>query len=401
MAHTSPTPCVYCGDSPINHTAHYLETALTRVLSLVTRPRQKPRAALLQLTRSEIVGAISWVLVQVFALLRVVRYSASPEGLTSRTKSIWKEAERRGIPMEVVEIFGMRRDLVRAWLPAKKGSKRHRWHYFESIPIPPWLNQYGIGWVDDKSTLKKIYKKNALPVPEGRSVFSFAGAKSVLENVADGVITKPREGSRGRHTTVGIRTPEELEVAFARAKELCPFVIVEEYVQGRVYRATCIGKKTIGVMELVRPVVIADGVKTVDELRQWHNQNNKAFPQLTDVEDNALFRSAIMHQGYEMDSMPEKGTEILLAEFSERANGGYFIDLTDDIPASTIEVINRAAEVAGVDLIGFDIISKDLTDPNERFVFIEGNTLPYIEIHDIPYAGKVRNVSGAIFDLWM
>lgn len=400
MTSRSVPSCIYCGDTPINHPVHYLETAFSTFFSIFTRPREKPRAKLLQLTRSEIVAAILWLLAQIFITLRVVRFTKSTEGMGSRTKSIWKEAERRGIRMEVVEIFGMRRDLMRAWLPKKAGGK-HGWQYFESIPVPPWLPQYGLEWVDDKYALKKIFKKNGLPVPEGRPVLTLQGAKEVLASVAGAVITKPREGSRGRHTTLGIHSEEELEKAFKRARQLCPFVLVEEYVPGRIYRATCIGKKVAGIMELVRPITVADGIKTVNELREHHNTHNKAFPQLTDVPDDTLFRSAMTHQGYALDSVPAKGTEVILAEFSERVNGGYFVDCTDEIPQETIEIINRAADVSGVDLIGFDIISKDLTNPDERLVFLEGNTLPYIEIHDIPYAGKVRNVSGAIFDLWM
>jgi cyanophycin synthetase len=303
--------------------------------------------------------------------------------------------------MQEVVVFGMRKETQRAWLPVKKGSKKYRWHYFESIPIPPWLDQYGIGWVDDKYSLKKIFTKNNLPVAKGAAVVSKNAAVKMLQNIGTSVITKPREGSRGRHTTVDISSSEELIKAFTRSQQLCPFVIVEEFIPGNIYRATCIGKKVVGVMELVRPHIVADGSMTISELRNYHNTHGKKFPELTDVQEDALFYNTILHQGYTLTSIPEKGKDVLLAEFSERTNGGYFIDLTDEIPASTIATIERAAEVSGVDVNGFDIISRDLANPSERFVFIEGNTLPYIEIHDIPYAGKVRNPSGAIFDLWM
>ncbi len=398
---SSKSACVYCGDTPTNHPIHFIDAGITTIVTSLRTPREKPVLQFFDFERSEVFRITAAILLHLLELLHIVTYSDDLSKTKShRTESIWKEAQRRGIRMQEVLVFGLRRDIERAWLPVAPGSEKHRWYYFESIPIPPWLNQYGLGWVDDKYSLKKVFTKHRLPIPRGRAVLTARGAHKVLRDLGTAVITKPREGSRGRHTTVEITTPEELTAAFMRAQQLCPFVLVEEFIPGRVYRASCIGKKVIGIMELVRPTVVADGVQTIAELREYHNKHTKKFPSLTDVEDTNFFRSAIRHQGYTLESVPPKGTEVLLAEFSERTNGGYFIDCTDEVPSTTIEVIERAAAACGVDLVGFDIISKDLTDPTERFVVIEGNTLPYIEIHDIPYAGKVRNVSGAVFDLW-
>jgi D-alanine-D-alanine ligase-like ATP-grasp enzyme len=392
---------VYCGDSPVWHRQQYIEAGVDSVVSALQRPRTKPPSRLLQFDRSEIIRGVTALVFDALIRVGVVAVVTDPAlAGTSRTRSVWNEAVRRGIIMQELRVFGTPRELQRALLPIGPGSTRRGWHYFESIPVPFWRSQYGIGWIDDKNALKRVFAVHQLPVPRGRSVTTLAGARRVLRELGTAVITKPREGSRGRHTTVGITEETELAEAFARAKQLCPFVMVEEYVEGRVYRATCIAGKVIGIMELARPIVVADGVKTVDELRRHHNEQGKAFPQLSDVEDTAFFRMAIKHQGYASDSVPAAGTPVLLAEFSERVNGGYFIDCTDSIPLSTQEVIARAAQVCGVDVVGFDIVSKDLTNSNERFVFLEANSLPYIEIHEIPHAGPVRNVSAAIFDLW-
>jgi D-alanine-D-alanine ligase-like ATP-grasp enzyme len=400
MNASKASPCEYCGDSPVNHSFHYLESTLSIISSPSRAPKRK-RSSLFQLSKSEIVKGISRTLLYLLYLLQIVRFSEDKEKTsTSRTKSIWNEAERQGIRMQEVVVFGVRSEVLRAWLPKAPGSTHNTWQYFESIPIPPWRDQPGLSWVDDKFVLKKEFTKHALPIPKGNSVWNAQGALNVLSEVGGPVIVKPREGSRGRHTTISITDPTELTYAVTRAKQLSPLVLVEEHIPGRVYRATCIGKKVIGIMELVRPIVVADGVKTIAELREYHNAHNKAFPQLTDVEDGSLFRNTIRHQGYTLESVPEKDTAVLLAEFSERTNGGYFVDCTDDVPLQTIQEIERGAEVCGLDLVGFDLISEDLSDATKRFTFIEGNTLPYIEIHDIPYAGPVRNVSAAVFELW-
>ncbi len=393
--------CVYCGDTPVNHTFHFIDSSLSLLLGGNRTPREKPLPRLFRLENSEIIRWIIRSLLAALVLVKIVTFSTDKElARTTRTKSIWAEALRRGIPIQEVLIFGARRDQLRAWLPTKKGGKKYRWHYFDSIPTRPWVPQYGLSWVDDKQSLKKVFSGHNLPVARGGSVWTAAGARNIHEKVGVPVITKPREGSRGRHTTVAISSPDELTEAFKRAQQLCLYVLVEEYVEGRIYRATCVDSKVIGIMELVRPSTLADGVKTITELREHHNAHGKAYAHLTDVEDSTLFRDAISHQGYTPESIPPAGTRILLAELEERTNGGYFVDCTDDIPKETIQTIERAADLCGIDVVGFDIISKDLADPDERFVFLEANSLPYIEIHDMPYAGTVRNVSSAVFDLW-
>ncbi len=213
------------------------------------------------------------------------------------------------------------------------------------------------------------------------------------------VIVKPRIGSRARHTTINITDETELATAFALSKQLCPFVMIEQCIPGSLFRATCVGGKLIGVVEFIKPSVVADGVMTVEELRVHHNAHKK-FPNLTDLKDNEWYRDAIMHQGYTTESTPEAGTRVLLSEHSERPNGGYFIDITDEIPEVTRKEIERGARASEIEVIGFDILSKDLRNPGESFTFIEGNSLPSIELHHLVYEGKIRNVAGAIWDLW-
>ncbi len=301
--------------------------------------------------------------------------------------------------MQELVMFGLRREEMRALLPSKPNATRLTWEYFNSIPIPPWKNQLGNSWIDDKSTFKRMFQKHNLPIARGAFVRSYKEAERLFSEINGRVITKPREGSRARHTTVAISTVHELEEGFFRAKQLCPFVMVEEFIEGTLYRATCVDKKLIGVVQFIKPATVADGVHTVEQLRAIHNEHKK-FPHLTDVQPDAWFIDAITHQGFTPETVLPEGTPLLLSEHSERPNGGYFIDVTDEIPEATRATIERAATVCDVEVIGYDIISKDLTNAALPFTFIEGNTLPYIELHDIPFEGTPRNVSGAVFDMW-
>jgi cyanophycin synthetase len=157
----------------------------------------------------------------------------------------------------------------------------------------------------------------------------------------------------------------------------------------------------IGVVEFIKPSIIADGVMTVGQLLAYHNEHKK-FDTITPVKNDAWFVDAIHHQGLTVHSIPEKGRVILLSEHSERPNGGYFIDITDTIPEENKQIIEHAARTTELDVIGFDIISMDLRLPHstEPFVFIEGNSLPFIELHMEVYEGTPRDTPAAVWGLW-
>lgn len=350
--------------------------------------------------QSRLVQAVAHLLVSLCSLLSIIRFSNDPKLVKSaRSKSVWREAHKLGIQIQQLVVFGVRGEEMRALVPTKKGSQTLHWSYFESIPVPPWLEKSPGDWIDDKNLFKKEFEQGGLPIARGRFVTTGEQALRAFREFRAPVITKPRSGSRARHTTVNIQTEEQLLEGFRRAQELCPYVMVEEFVSGSLYRATCVNRKLVGVIQFVKPEVIADGVKTVDELLVHHNANKK-FPNLTDVKRDGWYFDAITHQGYTPASVPVAGTHVLLSEHSERPNGGYFIDVTDSVPKETVAEIERGAEVCDVEVIGFDIISRNLLDEKERFTFIEGNTLPYIEIHDVPYEGIPRNVARAVWDMW-
>lgn len=345
---------------------------------------------------------IQWLLSgapRALSALGVITYHDSLYGESDRTRHVWEEAVRRGIPIEQIAIFGRRSEYCRAYVPDSPSSSTKSWHFFESIATPPWIPMREAQEIDDKESFKRLFVEADLPVAHGYGVWTRAAALRAYRSLRAPVIVKPREGSRARHTSVRIATEAQLLSAYKIAKVICPVVMIEEFIPGILYRATCVNGALIATARLVRPMVVADGVMTAAELRDHYNAHKK-FPNLTDVKDDWWFAQAIEHQGYKMHDVPEAGTRITLAEHSERANGGYFVDCTNEIPESTRGVIERAARVAGIPVIGFDILSEDLSEAGLPFTFIEGNSLPDIEIHDVPYEGARINVAKSVWDLW-
>src|SRR5262249_5429264 len=139
------------------------------------------------------------------------------------------------------------------------------------LPRPSGYDDSSLDIMDDKIELKRRMTEANLPVPKGGSAFSFRHAKKIFQQVQKPVIVKPRAGSRGRHTTTYIYTLEDLKKAFDVAKQLCAWVIVEEHLEGPVYRGTVINYKTAGVLRGDSPQVVGDGQKTVRQLVEEKN----------------------------------------------------------------------------------------------------------------------------------
>ncbi len=391
--------CVYCGAAPVNHLLHWVTASVDitvgSTLGLLF-------SRLPDISKVERFAFVRWLLrgtLALLALLKIIRYENSVGGASARTRVIWDEAVKRGIPIQHVLIFGTQSEYCRAYLPTDSEGGKKEWLLFESLPVPFWMDSQSPHVIDNKSLFKKLFDQAHLPTADGVGVYTRSAVIAAFHAMGGLVAVKPQEGSRARHTSVRIADEPQLLAAFAIAKQLCPIVMIEKFIPGVLYRATCVDGKIVGVIKFIRPTVTADGSMTVGELLAWHNSHKK-FPNLTEVKNDWWFREAITHQGFAIGDVPVSGILIALSEHSERPNGGYFIDVTDSIPLVHKNTIERGAVAARIPVIGFDIISEDLADPNILFAFIEGNALPFIELHHIPYEGKVRDVAAAVWDLW-
>ena len=390
--------CVYCGAVPASHMFLYVDTILSLISDVFESIFYGSRSNIF----SPYISRIENVSMHLMALLiislglgKFVRQHETDH--LDRTQVMMDEARARGIRMEILQVFGRNTSQARAWLPHKSGG-REGWFYFDFFPIPfRKKSMCGVN-IDNKKHFKTLLRTKGVRVPQGRSVFSLREAIRVMKEIGKPVIVKPMIGSRSRHTRINIRDANELADAFAKAKQLCPFVMVEEYIEGNIYRVTCVGGVVEGVLELVRPTIVADGVSTVKELLNRTNANPD-FDSLTPIKDDTLLDLSLIHQGLTRESVPEKGKKILLTEFSERVNGGYFVDR--EIPDSVRRYLERGARAVCIPLVGFDVISKNIQNEDEPITFLEGNTAPFIEVHHIPYAGVARNIAEKVWDLWL
>ncbi len=330
--------------------------------------------------------------VRLFEILKVITYTeAIEECISPRGKVLWEEAKQRGIQMRAMKLFGRVLDVYTA-------TKDDKTIMFMGLPRPKNAGAV-LELLDDKWEMKKRFLKSGIPTPAGGEAVRWSEAKKIFSEIRKPVIVKPRTGSRGRHTTTLITTLEELQKGFKRAKQLCHWVIIEEHLDGPVYRGTVINYELQGVLRGDAPSVIGDGTHTIRELVQLKNET--PHPGVADIALSGDTDIFLARQNLALDTIAPPKREIFLTEKIGVRYGGSSSEDFDICHPDTKHLFVEAAKIMGDYILGFDFIIPDITKSykEQRSGFIECNSLPFINLHHDPLLGTPRNVAAAVWNL--
>ncbi len=385
--------CIECGNSPVNHLSTYL-THTFAVWSSRSPDGKQGIRRWFDAQVSLLAPHVDALVYGFFAVLPITRFSREVErAATYRSQVIWEEAERRGIRMEQMTLLGAYVDIYRARINSS-------WFYFQSLPIPARYESADVGWIDDKHALKEALSKAGIAVPRTVSVTSLAEVRRAAAQLASPFVVKPRAGSRGRHTTVGVRTTEDAERAFRVAQQLCRYVALEDCLTGGVCRATVVGGRLVGFLQGFPPRVMGDGVASIRELVARANSERHERVQPIEISDEHV--RFLQRAGYTLDSVVPHGDIVSLTHRTGRLFGGTTRELLGAEHPALRAHLERAATILGIPVVGIDLIIEDPTkDPDQQtWGIIEANTLPYIDLHYLPLEGQPSNVAAAVWDLW-
>lgn len=402
--------CPYCGNNQVPHGINWyfesLNILLTPVRQLVL---YNPVTRLA--TRSGWGWGFAKFLLTVGEGLKIItRQPDITKCKVRRAQVLWEEAEKRGIQMQELLLFGKPFDTYVAEKIYPSSPEHKVRLIFSGLPRPagylnPWLDL-----MDDKWKLKEKFLKEGLPVPLGASCSNFWQAKQIFNKIQSAskltansynlfAITKPRAGSRGRHSTTFVSNVEELKVAFKVAKQLCFWVMVEQQLTGPVYRATVINFKLAGVLRGDAPQIIGDGVNTIFQLIEIKNQH--PHPGVKDIPVDQQVQIFLARQHLNFKSVLPAGREVFLSEKIGVNYGGSSREDFSVCHPENVELFERAAKVLGDPLVGFDFIIPDVTKSykQQQCGFIEVNSLPFINLHHDPLLGTPRNVAAEVWNM--
>lgn len=383
--------CIYCGNNPVPH--HLVKGQ--EALSLFTEPfdRLAKKLGLRALIDPLALRALPG-LITLLRTCKIVRFNKDIELVqTTRSKVIWQEALRRGIPMEQVLIFGRKSDFYRATVSGKT-------IYFESLPIPANRTTESQEWLDDKVKLKEKLLAAGLPASRGGGFKDWRGMLAVFRMLKRPVIIKPALGSRGRHTTTYIYTEEQLKKAFRIGKQIADRLVMEEHLFGSVYRGTIVDGRLVGVLRGDPPRITGDGIHTIKELVDLKNKTKHSA--VHDVVITGYIEDFLSRNHYTVETILPQGKTIDLLEKIGIGYGGYKAEEITITHPKIKAILEQAGALINAPVMGFDFIIQDITaDPdNQEWGIIECNSLPFIDLHHFPLEGQPINVAGYVWDLW-
>ena len=388
--------CPDCGPATVNHFVSRTTVMIGFAIKVMTKPLAKVEDAVVDFTFPVLAPLMPYFF-KTLALFRLVRITDRLEDDNiDRTKCLWGAAEKRGIKLKQYRIFNRPTILFYA---EYKGES----FVFEGLPRPKGASRDALEWMDDKAIMKKKFQAGGVPVAEGGYAMTDRGALKIFRSLNHPVITKPNLGSRSRHTTTHLMTEGELLKAFRKARQLSPWVVIEEELVGFVYRITLIGGKLAGALRREPPFVTGDGVSTVRSLVDTENKNPRRHDGIFhEIALDAEADAELARQGLAWETVPEKGRFITLNQKVGRGQGGSNTEMLPEVHPENVKLFEKLAKVLGDPLVGVDFIMQDIEKPwteQKLCGAIECNSLPFLDLHHMPLYGDALDPSGALWDV--
>ena len=197
----------------------------------------------------------------------------------------------------------------------------------------------------DKDLTKSLLSACGVPVPQGRIVDSPEDAWEAAEDIGVPVVVKPSDGNHGRGVSIDLMSREEIEAAFHLADAEGSAVIVERFVRGNEHRLLVVGGRLAAAARGESVSLVADGRSTIRQLIDTQINSDprrgasEEFPlDVLLLDENPAARFELERQGYNADSIPPPGKQVLI-----QRNGNVAFDVTDEVHPEVAAMVALAA----------------------------------------------------------
>lgn len=205
--------------------------------------------------------------------------------------------------------------------------------------------------------------------------------------------------SRGSHFP--INNYKELWKAALWVKVWWPTSVVEQYLLGRNYRVLATRDDLASVIRRYPPFIDGDGENDIGSLIDIENATREQMqlhPTIYPIRKSQQVISYLARHGKTLDTIPDEGERVYLFNRVALAPGGVVETIDQSsIPAENVELFKKVVDVFGATVLGIDVIfEKGIEVPytDQRCIFLEVNSRPYMKMHDVPRYGEKEDLSG-------
>jgi GNAT-family acetyltransferase (TIGR03103 family) len=295
--------------------------------------------------------------------------SDAGEKLNPYTRIIIREAQRRGIYVEVLDAEG-------GYFELSFGGR--------SIVCRESLSELttaiAMSRCDDKATTHRVLRQAGLRVPIQVKVEDEAQALNFLEKHGS-VVVKPARGEQGAGISVDVCDADALREAIEEARKVCETVILEEYVTGDDLRIIVINEEVVAAAIRKPAHVIGNNRDSIQTLIEKQSRRRAAA---TGGESHIPLdretERCVEASGYTMDSILTENEHLVVRKTANLHTGGTIHDVTDQLHPTLRKAAIDAARAIDIPVTGLDFIIPAVDGPD--YAIIEANERPGLANHE-------------------
>jgi len=154
------------------------------------------------------------------------------------------------------------------------------------------------------------------------------------------------------------------------------------------------------IIQRYPPFVDGDGRSSISALIDEENRIRKEMrlaPTIHYIEKSAKVIAYLKKQDLSLGSVPDRGQRVFLFNRVALAPGGV-VEIIDknSLPAENAELFTRVLSMFGANIFGIDAIFEEGIDKSykeQKCIFLEVNSRPYLKMHDYPRFGQAEDLS--------
>lgn len=325
---------------------------------------------------------------------------------TAEPKPLREIAQRRSMDINTVYLLqaAQRRNIPWLRLDSKicqLGQGKYRRHVRSAATgLQPLI---GFKMTEDKAITVSVLGRLGLPVPQQVVARSARAALDAAARIGYPVVVKPLSSYTGLGVSTRLTDPEQITGAFDSARKHSSNVIVETFIEGNDHRLLVVGGSMVAAVRRVPAHVVGDGQRTVRQLVEAINRQRRARGRKPkyDMKIDEVAEWHLRRAGCSAESVPDSGTKVFLRSASNYSQGGYAIDVTDEVHPDNRMLAVRASKAFDLDVAGVDFITTDISRSylETGGAICEVGTRPGLLLHMSPDIGEARDVASPIINL--
>lgn len=251
-----------------------------------------------------------------------------------------------------------------------------------------------------KKQAREVFAQGDIPHANGMIFINPLKAFAFAKTYGYPLVIKPNVSGFSRGSHFPIRNAKELWKAIFLAKLWWPATVVEQYLEGNNYRVVVAQGKIMSVLQRYSPFVEGNGVDSISTLIDAENTVRESmglYPCIHPLQKGSVTQRFLKKQGLGLESIPDKGEIITLFYRISLAPGGVVRTIEKDtLPAINEALFKKVLDLFDANILGIDVILEKGIETDyrdQKCIFLEVNSRPYLKMHDYPRYGKKEDLS--------